>query len=150
FKVINLFKRTQIKKPFLRPVTKLFTENENKEEPKENTVQPNTQAEQMRGLETFNYLDMKRLITQAEANIDSGVFFIKQIPDNNYFGEIPLYICPAYIFNSLKTMEISGLPLTLGLTYLSYLDIILSKTYLFPFYSFVSFLAISKVFNKRK
>jgi hypothetical protein len=93
---------------------------------------------EVKSIEDINYVDLKKYINQAEGNIDNGVFYLKAIPDNNYFGEIPVYICPTYIAGGLKSFEYSALGLTSILAFLSYNKIIFTYSFFFPFYSLMA------------
>jgi hypothetical protein len=108
------------------------------------------EVESFKPLEDITYVDLKKYLNQVETNIDNGIFFLKTIPDNNYFGEIPVYICPTYTSNNLRPLELSSLAITSGLAYLSYYKIIFTYSFFFPFYSLVALVSLVRLLTLRR
>jgi hypothetical protein len=157
-KTLNLFKlssKVATNRRIIKIFPRYFSNEEGKKDESPTTDTTSSQEQEVKkettkSLEDITYVDFKNLFNTADQNIDNGVYYLKAIPDNNYFGEIPVYICPTYLFHSVRPVELSGLAVTSALAYLSYYKIIFTYSIFFPFYSFLALLSLSRIINIRK
>jgi hypothetical protein len=103
-----------------------------------------------KSLEEITYVDLKKYINQADTNIENGVLNLKAIPDNNYFGEIPVYICPTYTSHNVRPYELSSLTVPSILAFLSYHKIVFTSSFFFPFYSFIALISFVRLSTIRR
>jgi hypothetical protein len=75
--------------------------------------------------------------------LKNGVLNLKAIPDNNYFGEIPVYICATYTSHNVRPYELGPLTVLSILAFLYYNN--LSSSFFFPFYSFIAFILFTRL-----
>jgi hypothetical protein len=104
-------------KVFEKPITKVYFDGNSRfiDDPlyitnfyKELNNEILLQKTEEKRLEDYTYYDLKEFFNKSETNIENGTFFINNIPDNNYFGEIPIYIAPQSIYNNLRSGELSA------------------------------------------
>ncbi len=101
-------------------------------------------------LEEYTYADLRDLLNKEEANIQNGILLIDKIPDNNYFGEIPIYIAPQGVFNNVRTCEFSAVIFSSFLTSTAYFKLFFSHWFFLPFYSIITIMTTLRFINARK
>jgi hypothetical protein len=104
---------------------------------------------QEKGIQDYTPLDLKNFFNQAETNIQNGIYSINSIPNDNYFGKVPLYIVPQ---TSIKNMKISGLgsiALSSTLTYLAYSQFIFTNWAFLPFFGFLTIMSAARYYASR-
>jgi hypothetical protein len=111
----------------------------------ENKIEGMQYSNPYRFVEELTYIGLRNNYNAAEKNIEGGTYYLKSIPDNNYFGEIPVYICPAYTIHNVRAMEFSSFIIPSVFAYLSYYKIIFTSSFFFPFYSFLAFATLARI-----
>jgi hypothetical protein len=100
-------------------------------------------------LKNINGKKIQQILSSIESKSQDNKYNLSKVPDPNCFGDALVYLAPFSLMNSYTKFNYdkNSLPLLAGITFLSNIGIMLSSSFLTPYFNAVICLAFLKSIN---
>lgn len=100
-------------------------------------------------VENISLNELKKMIDEIDINIENNVYYTKNLPDPNYFGDALIYMAPPTLLSDARrgNIEITGIITMTGITILNYFGLLFPSNYLFPLFALWSLVAYLKFYR---